>query len=380
VISIFTPSHDPRWLGDAYDSLCKQSIREWEWIVVLNRGAEWGVSDPRVKIHRGDGIVGIGALKSYAVSMCAGKILVELDHDDRLAPKALSRIRRAVREGAGVAYSDFAEVTLDGGYRGQEFGQGNGWEYRDEVVAGRAVKVCSSFDPYPSAVGYVWYAPNHVRAFTREAYDAAGGYDAALQVCDDHDLLCRLYEVAEFKRIPECLYLQRVHDGNTQRDPALNAEIQFRTIELHDRYVRRLCRAWAMREGLEVFTERDLPDIADADDSSVGLLVLPHTLQLLAPEDREDFWQAAYRVLAHGAMVLTLTPMPDAADANWSTRSRWTARSFLPLTSARYRPVGRDWRFQATRLVEYDEQGEPWICANLTCVKDGPRLPGPLLV
>ena len=41
LISVFTPSHDSRFLGDAYESLVSQSLPDWEWIVLLNKGANW---------------------------------------------------------------------------------------------------------------------------------------------------------------------------------------------------------------------------------------------------------------------------------------------------------------------------------------------------
>ena len=34
-ISVFTPSHDSRYLSDCYRSLVSQSYTDWEWVVVL---------------------------------------------------------------------------------------------------------------------------------------------------------------------------------------------------------------------------------------------------------------------------------------------------------------------------------------------------------
>jgi O-antigen biosynthesis protein len=86
--------------------------------------------------------------------------------------------------------------------------------------------------PTPHNVYYIWYAPNHVRAFLRDAYHEAGGYDAERHVLDDQDLMCRLYQIGEFHLVPECLYLQRMHGDNTQRDTEVNAHIQRETVAL----------------------------------------------------------------------------------------------------------------------------------------------------
>src|ERR1700758_913875 len=63
--------------------------------------------------------------------------------------------------------------------------------------------------------------------------------------------MCRLYQVGEFHHIKECLYLQRLHPKNTQRDSKLNARIQQETVELYDRYVQPCALAWAARRGLK---------------------------------------------------------------------------------------------------------------------------------
>ena len=109
-----------------------------------------------------------------------------------------------------------------------------GWEYREAVVNGRNVQYAVSLQPTPHNVSYIWFAPNHLRAFSREAYDDSGGYDAERHVLDDQDLMCRLYQVGQFRLIDECLYLQRMHSANTQRDEQTNAFIQTETIALYD--------------------------------------------------------------------------------------------------------------------------------------------------
>ena len=55
-ISIFTPTHNARFLEESYRAICEQEIREgddWEWIVLLNNGAKFEPRD-RVKIVHDD--------------------------------------------------------------------------------------------------------------------------------------------------------------------------------------------------------------------------------------------------------------------------------------------------------------------------------------
>src|SRR5262252_4978259 len=53
VISVFTPSHDPRWLDEALYSVLGQTHQDWEWIVLLNGDADWAPpADERVHVQR----------------------------------------------------------------------------------------------------------------------------------------------------------------------------------------------------------------------------------------------------------------------------------------------------------------------------------------
>jgi len=244
MISVFTPSHDSKYLDDAYKSLKAQTDQAWEWIVLLNGDADWGRPeyDDRVRVSKAadheNGCV--GALKSHAVSLCEGSILVELDHDDILKPTALEKIRAAFEDKeVAFVYSDFAQINGDGTPNHTMFDTSYGWEYYTEPDGPNLV--CRSMDHSPHNVSYIWYAPNHVRAFTREAYDNAGGYDASKKVLDDQDLIARIYLQGKFHHIKECLYYQRVHDNNTQKGE-FNAFIQTETVRLHGQTIQMVSR------------------------------------------------------------------------------------------------------------------------------------------
>ena len=93
-VSVFTPSHDARYLDQAFESLRRQTYTDWEWIVVLNQRARWlpEHDDPRLRVFTADDLIGVGAAKQHAVTMCRGEFLVELDHDDELASTALEKV------------------------------------------------------------------------------------------------------------------------------------------------------------------------------------------------------------------------------------------------------------------------------------------------
>jgi glycosyltransferase involved in cell wall biosynthesis len=410
-ISIFTPTHNARFLDDCYRSLAAQTVSDWEWVVLLNKGAkEWRppVADDRVVVARAGNVRGVGAAKRAACARCSGDVLVELDHDDLLAPGGLAAVRDAFAadDGASLVYSDWTQVNKDLSRNDDRYSEDSGWSYREAEISGSSYLCCRSMAPYPHNVGYIWYAPNHVRAFLRSAYEKVGGYDEQLQVLDDHDLMIRLFLLGDFKHIDACLYLQRMHGANTQVEPRTNAFIQAETVRYYQLHIGPMAAAWARRQGLRVVTLRTAtsPEVPDEDagdvlvidgssprlaleEGSVGLIKAGELLQRV--RDRVTLFNECYRVLAHGGLVLTTTPSTDGRGAfqNPSHVSYWNENSFWYLTQSALRPSvpGLTARLQVSHLRTYfptpwhEENVIPYVQANLLAVKDGPRLGGPLL-
>lgn len=252
--SVFTPSHQPRFLDECLKALQAQTCQDWEWIVLLNGGARWRPErqDERVRVEIADSIRGVGAAKRRACELARGEILVELDHDDLLAKGCLTELAKAfdAHPEAVLVYSNTAQITEDGKRDDTRFNEAHGWKYEDVRVDGRKLLQAVSMEPTPHNVSYIWYAPNHVRAFRKESYEKAGGYDATRTVLDDQDLMCRLFHIGDFHHIPRCLYLQRMHPANTQRDPQVNAHIQRETVALYDKYIEANALAWTHRREL----------------------------------------------------------------------------------------------------------------------------------
>ena len=192
-VSVYSPSHQPRYLNDCMRSLLAQTYGDWEWIVVLNHGARWHppVEDPRLRVVIQDDLSGVGAAKRHACSLASGEFLVELDHDDELRSDALQLIVEAFEAdpAVGFVFSSFAQIDEDGLPDDSRFDERNGWVYDEAEVDGRWVLQCHALEASPHNLSFIWFAPNHVRAFRRSVYESAGGYDATRDVLDDQDLM-----------------------------------------------------------------------------------------------------------------------------------------------------------------------------------------------
>lgn len=398
-VSIFTPTHDTRYLRDAYESIKDQPF--YEWVIVYNNGAvPVGFDDRRVKAVRwNDEGNGVGFFKRLACDHCSGDILLELDHDDLLMPTAIEEVVKAFQKNpsAGFVFSNSVPINMDWTRR-ERYDASFGWQYRDFNYNGQTYDEVISFPAIPASVSRIWFAPDHVRAFRKDVYNAAGGYNPDLIILDDQDLMSRLFTKADFYHIDKPLYIYRVHGENAWL--RYNKEIQDGVYPIYDKYIEPMALAWAKRSGLKSFDlggriatddryqSVDLKDadvVADLnarwpmDDNSVGVIrafdVFEHLHSPLFT------MKELYRVLAPGGYAFIQIPSTDGRGAFQDPThvSFWNENSFLYYTNSKWaRYIDTPVRFQAMKLCtsEKDDYGVCWVFAHLIKLDNSIKIPG----
>lgn len=400
-VAVFTPSHDSAFLPQVYDSLQRQTDPNWKWTVVHNNGgAPFDCYDDRVTQHiLYKAPEYVGALKSYACKVSDADILLELDHDDLLMPTAIADVKEAFEEKptAGFVFSNtvYANEKWEETHK---FDPAFGWRFRDFDYQGHKLNEHISFAPEPASVSRIWYAPNHLRAFRKDAYERAGGYAEDMRILDDQDLMARLYQDSEFAHIDKPLYIYRVHGQNSWLKH--NKEIQENVYRLYDKYIEGIVVVWAKRRNLRLldlggaFAPRpgfETVDLAGADincdleqrwpfeDSSVGVISAMDVFEHL--KDPIHTMKECYRVLAPGGWILAQVPSTDGRGAfqDPTHKSFWNENSWLYYSHANWaKYIGTPVRFQAVRsyTTPKDERGVCWTRAHLVSLKDGYRPPG----
>lgn len=432
-ISVITPTHDPRYLNQAWRSLKAQTHQDFEWVVVPNGDcpsidAEKFDRDPRVVLWRLPYRLGkqIGAIKGLAFQHGTGEVLLELDHDDLLHPLALERCAQAFEDpGVDFVYSDWADFSAPPGlpvtYHSAESRASwamDGWQFRECEVPSAYVPFVGSarllhpigFEPSALALSHIYHSPNHFRAWRAHFYKNRNGHDFSLDLADDHELLIRTYLNGRMKRIPEVLYFYRVAGQNTW---APNVDRIRRLSEEHrSTYLPRLVTREMGLRGLPCLDlggkhnpagepwipfDAALPWPqsvkwlrADEDpatklgerwpfpDSSIGAFrafdFLEHLPNKLAT------MREIYRCLAPGGWLLSATPdaMGPGAHQDPTHVSYWVENSFRYYTEERLaKYIGNSTeRFMISRL--FTTGGEiPYVTADLVSLKgDDGRLPG----
>lgn len=408
-ISVITPTHDPQWLLECWESLKAQTHDNWEWVLVPN-GKALAIDptlfatlkkDERVKLHPlmvQSNVV--GEIKNMAFGFGTGDVLLELDHDDVLAPTALAKVDELLTERPEVdfVYSDCADWSPDGapvvyhdpGRRAAWMN--DGWRFTETELGGKKWLHPLGWEPSAQALSVIMYAPNHLRAWRTDFYKRLGGHNPQLAICDDHELLIRTYLQGRMARIPELLYCYRITGANTwlQRTP----EIQKMTYQLRDKYLAQLVarecvlagapcydlggafgspgEPWLRvdnDEGAEVVC--DLREKWPFEDSSVGAFRAFDLLEHLP--DKLHTMSEIYRCLRPGGWLLSMTPsaLGPGAFQDPTHVSYWVTNSFRYYTEQRLAQYIRNTteRFMPARLYQTGEE-IPYVVADLISLKD----------
>lgn len=417
IISVFTPTNDPSHLDRTYHSLAEQSFEDWEWVVLLNGGAEIprGLDirhDSRVKAYTDVQSVSldrVGALKRLCCERAEGDIFLELDHDDLLAPDALAKVHATFAEDdeVGFVYSNCARIG-DGFTPAPAFNPAYGWQERDVAIGGVALRETISPAPVPQNLGSILFAPDHLRAWRREAYWRAGGHDQALAVGDDHDLICRTYLSTKMRHLDECLYIYRITGANSWLKNV--DRIAEQSDANWERYKWEMALEWARANrlraidlcggidspaGFESVDRRNADVVCDLNEpwpfdwSSVGVIRAFDAIEHL--RNPIHTMNEAWRVLAHGGFLFSMTPSADGKGAFCDPThvSFWNDLSFRYYTSPRFRryiepECGAKFLARRVRNLEamvangYDDRMAriPYVQADLIAVKDGTRFHG----
>lgn len=409
LLSLFTPTHKPTHLLEAYHSLKQQNLKDWEWVILPNGNnvviPEEIQRDKRVRIVTGgENLHNVGALKRKACDAASGDAFIEFDHDDMLVPgDSLDIIRDKFIKGAGFVFSDTAvfrfrqEMGSDGRLKDLHspytYSQQHGWESYPITANGLELLATKCFEVSPRSLAEIYYCPDHVRSWSRKAYYEAGGHNPELSVCDDHELMIKTYLTgAPFVHTGGCQYLYRMFDHNTVI--MRNKQIQDITRTLRETHVQGLIKSWLKRKD---FAELDLTTLRQSGwnpdrhllqgfgKDQYGHIIADTELQKLTGIQVREFMNEAYEALVPGGYLSITVPEVHSGmgygDVEW--QSHFSAVSMSPytrMTSARNN--GKvNCRFQQINCLEvypsewHRDNGFKFLRFELAALK-GQRHPG----
>ena len=209
LLSIVTPVYDPPIdvLRACIDSVLAQDFDDWEMVLVDDFSptaavptviAQYAQEDPRIRLIERDTNGHIVAASNDGVEAAAGEFIALLDHDDLLAPNALSRVAAeiALHDDVDYLYTDEDKV----GENGELYGTFHKPAWSPERLRGQM---------YTS----------HLSVLRTELVREVGAFREGFDGSQDHDLVLRVTERARrVVHVPEVLYHWRAVAGSTAVD------------------------------------------------------------------------------------------------------------------------------------------------------------------
>lgn len=97
-VSVITPAKNAaRWIAGTIASVRAQTYQDWEMLIVddgstdgtLDVAREAAQGDPRIVLHRSQGVAGAGGARNVALELATGRFIAFLDSDDLWDPGKL---------------------------------------------------------------------------------------------------------------------------------------------------------------------------------------------------------------------------------------------------------------------------------------------------
>jgi len=236
--SLFTPSYNSyHKIMRVYESLKTQTLKDWEWVIMDDSPDDKHfeflrknfINDSRIRFYRHSQNNGsIGNVKNEAVSLCRGKYVLEMDHDDEILPFVLqdSADLFEAKPEVGFIYMDCISIYENG--NNQFFGdficKGYGGYYSMKYKdSWRLVYITPNINNI--TLSLLLCCPNHPRIWRRDALLKMGNYCEYLHICDDYEILLRTAVNYKTAKIHKFGYIQYMNEDNNNFSLIRNKEI-----------------------------------------------------------------------------------------------------------------------------------------------------------
>jgi O-antigen biosynthesis protein len=238
VFSLFTSTFNSyEKITRAYNSIKKQTLLNWEWVIIDDSPDDDHFQflkenlshDCRIRMYRRSENSGsIGNVKNEAVSLCRGKYVLEMDHDDEITPTVLEDATTVFlsNKEVGFLYMDFINI----------YENGDNFKYGDHICKGYGSYYCQKYNGKwvyvyntPNinniTLSHLVCCPNHPRIWRRDLLLKIGNYCEHLPICDDYEILLRTAINCKMAKIPKLGYVQYMNNSNNNFSLIRNGEI-----------------------------------------------------------------------------------------------------------------------------------------------------------
>ena len=221
----------------AYNSVKSQTCIDWEWVILDDSPDDDHFkflcnlfeNNSKIRLYKRNSNSGsIGDVKNEVVSLCRGKYVLELDHDDEILPDVLSDSVNTFEKDPdiGFIYMDYANI----------YENKTNFKYHDCFSLGHSsyylqkynnqwIYVAMTPNINNVTLSHIVSVPNHPRIWRKETLLKMGNYSEWLPIADDYELLLRTTVSTKMAKIHKLGYIQYMNNDNNNFSLIRNKEI-----------------------------------------------------------------------------------------------------------------------------------------------------------
>ena len=238
VFSLFTTCYNSyNKIIRAYESIKLQTLKDWEWVILDDSPHDEHfvflknnlINDKRIRLYkRSENNGNIGNVKNEAISLCRGKYVLEMDHDDEILPDVLSDATTIFEndKDVGFVYMDFINIYEDGNNfkYGDFFALGYSGYYRQKI-RNKWGFVAMTPNINNITLYHIVGVPNHPRIWRRKTLMDMGNFCEYLPILDDYEVLIRTAVKTKMVKLHKMGYIQYMNNNNNNFSLIRNSEI-----------------------------------------------------------------------------------------------------------------------------------------------------------
>ncbi|MEL6927407.1 MAG: glycosyltransferase family A protein [Cyanobacteria bacterium J06600_6] len=259
-VSVIIPAYNgDRYLGEAIDSVLRQTYQDYEIIIVDDGSTD---NTAQVAQQYGDSVrylnqrnQGVAASRNFGLAAALGDYLAFLDQDDLFLPHKLAKQVELLDRDADLGIVN----------SGWQICQGD--DLPESLSSEEAAVQPWQQIPDLSAANLIVWKPVFLGAmlFRRSWLERVGGFDTALEQTPDVDLVMRLAKIGcPAAWVEQITVIYRQHEANASKNSLLQAQElnqitanffsqssltpEIKTLEAQSRYQSLIWSAWRLHE------------------------------------------------------------------------------------------------------------------------------------
>jgi O-antigen biosynthesis protein len=236
--SIFTTCFNSyEFIKIAYESIKNQTLIDWEWVILDDSPKDTHFyylrkifqDEYKVRLYKRQQNSGnIGNVKNEAISLCRGKYILEMDHDDIILTTCLMDAATIFNEDdeVGFIYADTIPLYRNNNplSYGKVIAKGYGSEYKffykDKWINSYLTPNINNI-----TLSHLVCCPNHPRIWRRDTLNKLENYSEYLPICDDYEIILRTCLNCKVVKINKPLYIQFTNENGNNFSNIRNIEI-----------------------------------------------------------------------------------------------------------------------------------------------------------